>query len=48
MKRLKNARITRDVVEGKGEPLYLRDGEVAKIFFDIAERIAANKYTEHR
>ena len=36
-----------DVVEGKGEPLYLRDGGRAKIF-DIAERIAANKYTEHR
>ena len=45
---IKECRITRDVVEGKGEPLYLRDGEERRSFFDIAERIAANKYTEHR
>ena len=29
---IKECRITRDVVEGKGEPLYLRDGEERRSF----------------
>ena len=46
MRRLKNAG-SQESGRRKGEPLYL-ETEKSKIFFDIAERIAANKYTEHR